>query len=222
MCGRFTLRTNPKKLAEQFPIDEVPVLEPRYNIAPTQTVAVVRLSSVDSRRLFRQMRWGLVPYWADDPSIGNRMINARSETALEKPAFRNAIRRRRCLILADGFYEWAKRPGGKQPYYFRMRDGSPFAFAGVWERWQKSDEPIESCALLTTNANQIVSPIHDRMPVILEPKDYDLWLDPKQQWPEAIQPLLHALRDDALEAIPVSRLVNDPANEDPGCIEPAT
>jgi putative SOS response-associated peptidase YedK len=219
MCGRFTLKTNPRKLAEEFLLGETPVWEPRFNIAPTQDVAAVRLSAPGGKREFVRLRWGLVPAWATDVSIGNRMINGQAETATEKPAFRSAIKARRCLVLADGFYEWAKVPGGKQPYYFQMRDGRSFAFAGLWERWEKGGEPLETCTLLTTSANKVVGQFHERMPLILEPADYDLWLDTSQKSAQSIQPLLRPLRDDALEAYPVSRLVNSPTNEDPRCVE---
>jgi putative SOS response-associated peptidase YedK len=220
MCGRFTLKTNPRKLAEEFLLSEPPVWEPRYNIAPTQSVAAVRLSADGSHREFVRLRWGLIPAWANDVSIGNRMINGRAETAMEKPAFRSAIKSRRCLVLADGFYEWAKVPGGKQPYYVQMRDGRPFAFAGLWERWEKGTEPLETCTLLTTSANQVVGQFHDRMPLILEPADYDVWLDTSQKTAQPIQPLLRPFRDDALVANPVSRLVNSPSHDDPRCVEP--
>jgi putative SOS response-associated peptidase YedK len=159
MCGRYTLRTSVETLAQEFeitgPLPEVPV---RYNIAPTQEVAAV-LTEDDERHL-EMLRWGLIPSWAKDPGIGNRMINARSETAAEKPSFRKAFKDHRCLILADGFYEWQKTNDGKQPYYIHMEDGSPFAFAGLWETWNGNGEETRSCTILTTNANNLVGKIH--------------------------------------------------------------
>jgi putative SOS response-associated peptidase YedK len=220
MCGRYTLRTPVDTLAEEFGLTgllpEVPV---RYNIAPTQEVASV-LAEEDERHL-EMLRWGLIPSWADDPAIGSRMINARSETAAEKPSFRGAFKKRRCLIAADGFYEWQKVNGGKQPYYIRMEDGSPFAFAGLWESWDKHGEEIRSCTILTTDANELVGEIHHRMPVILTPENYDFWLDPDMREAEPLLDLLRPYPDDVMEAYPVSRRVNKPSNDEPGCIEPA-
>jgi putative SOS response-associated peptidase YedK len=220
MCGRFTLKTRPRTLAEAFQLDEEPPWQPRYNIAPTQNVGVVRQNAAGKREAVA-LRWGLIPSWADDPSIGNRMINARSETVAEKAAFRTALRRRRCLVPADGFYEWAKVPGGKQPYYFQMREGIPFAIAGLWEEWKKGAEPIQSFTLLTTSANDLVAPLHDRMPVIIASTDYDLWLDPKVEAPQELQRLLGPFPSDAMTAIAVGRWVNAPTHDDPQCIEPA-
>jgi putative SOS response-associated peptidase YedK len=215
MCGRYTLKTRAGALAEHFDLPEVPVLTPRYNIAPSQPVAVVRGGPE-----LAQMRWGLIPAWADDPAIGHRMINARAETVAERPAFRAAFRRRRCLVLADGFYEWQRQDGRKQPFYFRLRDGGPFAFAGLWERWEKGDEPIESCTLLTTEANAVVDPVHDRMPVVLDPGDYRRWLDPRVDRPDELQPLLRPYPAAQMVAHPVGLLVNDPRRDEPRCIEP--
>ena len=171
MCGRFVLMTPGRSLAKRFGLEEVPDLEPRYNIAPTQMVAMIRLDRDTLQRRLVLVKWGLIPFWAKDSSIGNRLINARAESAAEKPAFRSAFKSRRCLVPADGYYEWKKRKGGqKQPYLARNADGSPFAFAGLWERWQApEDEIIESCTILTTDANDLTQPIHDRMPVILKP-----------------------------------------------------
>jgi putative SOS response-associated peptidase YedK len=173
MCGRYTLRTPVETLAKEFGIiGPLPEVQARYNVAPTQEVVAVL--SEDALRHLEMLRWGLIPSWADDPAIGSRMINARSETAAEKPFFRRAFKKSRCLILADGFYEWQKTANGKQPYYIRMEDGSPFAFAGLWESWGKHGEEIRSCAILTTDANDLVGEIHHRMPVILPPDNYDL------------------------------------------------
>ena len=217
MCGRYTLAAPVNELVEQFDIDEYPSsITTSYNIAPTQEVAAV--IAEDEKRKLEMLRWGLVPAWADDPSIGNRMINARSETVAEKPSFRKAFKDRRCLVLSDGFYEWRRTPDGKQPYYIHMKDGSPFAFAGLWESWRDAQE-IRSCTIITTEANELVGDIHNRMPVILAPEDYSLWLDPDFREREALTSLLRPYPNDAMEAYPVSRRVNSPSNNAPGCIE---
>jgi len=223
MCGRFTLITPAEALAEQFQLFEIPSLAPRYNIAPTQPVAAVRRVPGDGQRELVLLRWGLVPFWAKDPGIGARMINARSETVAEKPAFRAAFRRRRCLVPADGFYEWRRLERGKQPFYVRLRDERPFAFAGLWEHWEGPDETaIDSCTLLTTEPNDLIRPVHSRMPVILSPKDYDLWLDPGVQKAELLQPLLRPYPSEGMLAYPISTWVNKPKNDSPRCIEPLT
>lgn len=224
MCGRFTLRHSSEAIRELFHLAEVPVLEPRYNIAPTQLIPTVlrvsqssaEQSSEYSDRQLQLLRWGLIPSWAKDPAIGSRMINARAETVSEKPSFRGAFRHRRCLVVADGFYEWQRQERKKQPFYFRLQDGQPFAFAGLWERWQDpAGETVESCTILTTEANELMRPIHDRMPVIVDAKDYDLWLDPAVQKPEPLQQLLRSYRSEAMTAYPVSTQVNNPANNSP-------
>ncbi|CAN5300959.1 SOS response-associated peptidase [soil metagenome] len=220
MCGRYTLRTPVNSLVERFKIDEYPSsIIPSYNIAPTQEVAAV--VEQDEKRKLEMLRWGLIPSWAKDPEIGNRMINARGETVSEKPSFRKAFKVRRCLILADGFYEWQKTDNGKQPYHVRMQDGSPFAFAGLWEFWNGGGDEMRTCAIITTEANDLMNEIHHRMPVILPPEDYDLWLDPDFDEKEPLTSLLRPCPDEAMEAYPVSRKVNRPANDEPGCIEPA-
>ncbi len=217
MCGRYTLAAPVNELVEQFDIDEYPSsITTSYNIAPTQEVAAV--IAEDEKRKLEMLRWGLVPAWADDPSIGNRMINARSETVAEKPSFRKAFKDRRCLVLSDGFYEWRRTPDGKQPYYIHMKDGSPFAFAGLWESWRNAEE-VRSCTIITTEANELVGDIHNRMPVILAPEDYSLWLDPDFKEREALTSLLRPYPNDAMEAYPVSRRVNSPSNNVPDCIE---
>jgi putative SOS response-associated peptidase YedK len=220
MCGRFTLRASPVDLSHLFGLAEIPPTEPRYNIAPTQTVFAVRVNPAGTREA-AQLDWGLIPSWATDPKIGYKMINARSETAADKPAFRHAFRRKRCLIATSGFYEWKKlNAKQKQPYYIHRRDDQPFAFAGLWEAWSKGDEPVESCTILTTDANDLMRPLHDRMPVILDGKDFDRWLDPEVQDPAKVQPLLVPYTGDELTAYPISTWVNSPRNQGPQCIEP--
>jgi putative SOS response-associated peptidase YedK len=220
MCGRYTLKTPVEKLAEEFGFDASSVeLPPNYNVAPTRQVAAV-LEESGERRL-EVLRWGLIPSWADDPGIGSRMINARAETAPEKPSFRRAFRERRALIPADGFYEWKRTNGAKQPYYIHMKEERPFAFAGLWESWKDDGGPeIRSCTILTTKPNALLGEIHDRMPVILPAGSYDVWLDPEADRDE-LYGLLAPYPEDEMEAYPVSRFVNSPSNNDPRCIEPA-
>ena len=220
MCGRYTLATQAGRLAEEFGLDASSVEFPaNYNVAPTQGVAAV-LEEGGGRDL-EVLRWGLIPPWADDPQIGSRMINARSETAPEKPSFRRAFRERRCLIPADGFYEWRRTNGAKQPYYIHMEGGHSFAFAGLWESWDKGGEgEVRTCTILTTRANALVDEIHERMPVILAPDAYDVWLDPASERDE-LAGLLAPYPEDEMEAYLVSRFVNSPSNNDPRCIEPA-
>lgn len=221
MCGRYTLTAPVEVLMEEFGITgRLPEITPRYNVAPGQSVAAV-VEGGDGGRRLEMLKWGLVPSWAKDPGIGNRMINARSETAAEKPSFRKAMKDRRCLILADGFYEWRKVAGGKQPYHIRMEDGRPFAFAGLWEEWDRGEEPIRSCTILTTGANDLVSEVHDRMPVILPQEHRELWLDPDQHDPSVLLSLLAPYSPDAMTAYPVSRAVNRPSNDSPALVEPA-
>jgi putative SOS response-associated peptidase YedK len=220
MCGRYTLTTPVEKLAEEFGFDNSSIeLPPNYNVAPTQGVAAVL--EEDGQRHLEVLRWGLIPPWADDPQVGSRMINARAETAPEKPSFRRAFRERRCLIPADGFYEWKRMNGGKQPYYIHMKEGRPFAFAGLWESWKDDGGPeIRSCTILTTKPNALAGEIHDRMPVILPTGSYDVWLDRESDRDE-LYGLLAPYPEDEMEAYPVSRFVNSPSNNDPRCIEPA-
>jgi putative SOS response-associated peptidase YedK len=198
-------------------LPEIPNLPARYNIAPTQPVPAVRVSQDDADRELALLRRELIPSWATDPAIGNRMINARADTVATKPAFRKAFRQRRCLIATDGFYEWKKLNGKKQPYYIHLQDGRPFAFAGPWEHWGRGSEPIDSCNILTTDANDVVGSIHDRMPVIVDPRDYDLWLDPDVQDAKRLEPLLVPYTGEEMAAYPV----NKPRADDPKCIEPA-
>ncbi len=221
MCGRFTLTTPAQTLAVQFDLADIIDLEPRYNIAPTQPVATVRIRSESKERELVLMHWGLIPFWAKDTSIGARMINARSETAAERPSFRTAFRRRRCLVLADGFYEWQKLDGVKQPVYVSLQPPEAFAFAGLWDRWEGPEHGvIESCTLLTCEPNELLRPIHNRMPVILNPKDYDLWLDYDVQETERLQTLLGPYASGGMRTYAVSRYVNSPSNEGPECIMP--
>ena len=222
MCGRFTLRTPAHRLAEAFGVCDLPNLAPRYNIAPSQDVAAVRRAEDGDGRELVLLRWGLVPYWAKDPAIGNRMINARAETVAEKPAFRAAFRRRRCLVAADGFYEWQKTADGKkQPWFIRLADDAPFAIAGLWERWKSPQgDAVESCTLITTAANETLGPIHDRMPVILAPDAWDAWLAPESASAGALTALLRPYTGDGLTAQRIGRLVNDPRSDEPACIAP--
>ncbi|MCL1471175.1 SOS response-associated peptidase [Argonema antarcticum] len=220
MCGRFSFTQSEKIVAEIFQLASVPTLSPRYNIAPTQPVPTVLVDSDDKNRQLKMLRWGLIPSWSKDIKIGAKLINARAETVAEKPAFRSAFKRRRCLILADGFYEWQEQEGKKQPFYFRLQDGKPFAFAGLWERWSKGeDEAIASCTILTTQSNELMGPIHHRMPVILDPKDYDKWLDPEVQKPESLQSLLQPYKSEEMTFYPVTTKVNNAKTDSPDCIK---
>jgi len=220
MCGRFTLRTPAAELVDLFRLLQVPELQPRYNIAPTQPVAAVKaIDSAANELTFLQ--WGLIPSWAKDPKIGSRMINARGETAASKPSFRAAFKRRRCLIAADGFYEWQKMGGRiKQPVYITMKNEEPFAFAGLWEHWEAADgSAIDSCTIITTAANPLLAEIHDRMPVILPEDAYGRWLDPQQENKDALQPLLKPYPSDEMKMSPISTLVNNPRNDVAECVE---
>lgn len=219
MCGRYTLSSPGEAIAELFELAAAPRLEPRYNIAPTQECAVVRQG--EQGRELRMLRWGLVPYWAVDPSGAGRLINARSETAASKPSFESSFRRRRCLVPADGFFEWRRLGGRRQPYLVRLRGGPPFAFAGLWDRWvPHQGEPLESFTILTTVPNPRVARLHDRMPVILAPASHPRWLDPAERDPARLEPLLAPVPEDRVEMFPVSTVVNSPANEDPRCVAP--
>ena len=226
MCGRFTNRFTWKELHERLDLIGAPLnLRPRYNVAPSQDVAVAR--ATEDGRTLALLRWGLIPAWAKDPSIGYKLINARSETVAEKPSFRSAFRHRRCLIPADGFYEWQRRSGTRQPWLFGLRDGAPMLFAGLWELWtvpegaaltgslaeRSPGDAVETCTILTTAANQTVSPVHGRMPVILPPAAWDVWLAGEEV------PLGPYPADD-MTAHPVSTHVNRPANDDSTCVEP--
>jgi len=224
MCGRFTLRTPLNQLVERF-LFEMPgeLWKPRFNIAPSQPVAALRRPDPETGRQLAWLRWGLIPSWAKDPAVGYKMINARSETVAEKPSFRHAFKHRRCLVLADGYYEWKKgeTTKQKQPYYIGMLDEQPFAFAGLWESWRSPDgSPLETCTIITTEANSLTRSIHPRMPVILDPEDYDRWLATSEAMGPEIDACLRRFPSERMTMFPVSTLVNSPKNDSPGCIEP--
>ncbi len=221
MCGRFALVTEKKILELLYGLELCLDLQPRYNIAPSQEILALRQSPRFGSKEFTCLKWGLVPFWAEDSSIGNRMINARSETAPEKPSFRDAFKKRRLLIPASGFFEWKKdEEGAKQPYYISRKDGQPFSLAGLWERWEKSGSPLETCTILTTDPNRVVEPLHNRMPVIIPPGSFEKWLDPASD-PAGLLEMLKPSPPEEMTAHPVSRAVNKPANNTPDLIEPA-
>jgi putative SOS response-associated peptidase YedK len=219
MCGRFTLRTPLGQLVEQFLAEPIPQLQLaiRYNVAPTQSVPVVRLDV--GKRQLTTMHWGLIPSWAKDPKIGYSTINARADTVATKPAFRAALKKRRCLVIADGYYEWQKQGSIKQPFLYEVDGGRPFAFAGLWEQWWGADHqaetPLESCTIITTDANDLARQIHDRMPVLLDECDYAAWLDPANT---DVANLLDPLPAERMSVRPVSRFVNNARNEGPECV----
>lgn len=219
MCGRFSLSTPFNLLQDHFGITEIPDnFRERYNIAPTQPVVVI---SMHPERRLEFYRWGLIPFWAKDPSIGNRMINARSESLAEKPSFKNPFKNRRCLILADGFYEWKKDGKVKQPVYIRLKSKEPFAFAGLWDTWTSPEgEVIQSCTIITCEPNSLMKKFHHRMPVILTPESYDFWLDENNHDIEKLQELLVPYPAKLMEAYEVSTVVNSPARDVPDCIKP--
>ena len=224
MCGRFTLTVSPDELQAAFPDFSIPGdIPPSYNIAPSQPIPVI---PNDGENRLDFYLWGLIPSWTKPEAVGKyNLINARSETAAEKASFKNSFRRRRCLILADGFYEWSKpvRGGRKTPYYFTLTDHHPFAFAGLWENWISPEgDPLKTACILTTSPNQIIKPVHDRMPVILDPADYQAWLDPREGKPEDFQGLLKPYPGENMVSFPVSTYVNSPKNNSPQCIQPGT
>ncbi len=222
MCGRFTLTINPAEAQETFTEYTFPeTFAPRFNIAPTQPVLVIPNDDQSTADFFI---WGLIPMWAKDPSIGNRLINARAETLEEKPAFRGSLKYKRCLILADGFYEWKGAPGRKTktPFFIHMKDRKPFAFAGLWDSWNSPDgSQVKSCAIITTVPNELMAIIHNRMPAILHPRDYAKWLDPSAQTPDQLKPLIKPFPAEMMNAYPVSTLVNTPTNDTPELVLPA-
>lgn len=226
MCGRFVLRATPEQLRELFDLPEEPWAEPRYNIAPTQPVGIVRMNAALGQREWALTRWGLIPSWAKDPSIGQKMINARAETITEKPSYRAAFKRRRCLVPASGFYEWKKTGEGKVPHYITVGDGAPFAIAGLWETWHAPDGgELVSCTLITTEANDQMAELHDRMPVIIPARDYATWLGSgRDDSPDVLgeaRHILHPWETKNLTIWPVSTRVNQVRNEGAANIERA-
>lgn len=223
MCGRFALIVSGEAIAEQFMLAETPFLAPRFNIAPTQPVAAVRLAPHSTQREMTHFHWGLIPSWAKDTKMSARLINARAETITDKPSFRSAFKRRRCLIPASGFYEWQSQGSGKkQPVFIQAQDGGLLGLAGLWETWHAADgSELDSCTILTTTPNELMAPIHNRMPVIIEPADYDLWLNPGDR-PEDALHLLRPYPAHKMSFYPVSSHVNSPRNDDPHCIDPLT
>jgi putative SOS response-associated peptidase YedK len=219
MCGRYTSAKPIETYAELFKAKAGNLfVEPRYNIAPTYDVLACR--AIPAGRELTLLHWGLIPSWAEDKKIGYRTINARAETVAVKPSYRTAFRRRRCLIAADGFYEWQPGKPRKQPYYIRIKEGRPFAFAGLWERWEpEGQQAIESCTIIVITANGLIGQIHDRMPVIVSPKDYDLWLDPEVNEPEQVAPLLKPYPENEMEMWPVGLQVNSPKHDGEGLIQ---
>ena len=221
MCGRFSIFADPERLAERFDAS-LPEegLRPRYNAAPTQNLPVILNEDAD-RRQIQLLRWGLVPFWAEDPAIGSRMINARSETLAEKPSFRTALKKRRCLVLADGFYEWQKTAGGKAPMRITLKSGEPFALAGLWETWKEpTGDLLRTFTIITTSPNELLEPIHNRMPVILPREHEAIWLDNAADqaiWLDMLRPY----PADLLTAYPVSKRVNYVGNDDPEVAQPA-
>ena len=225
MCGRFTLRTPTPVLIDTFRASVAPEWSPRFNIAPTQSIPVVRQTSNGEREI-ETMHWGLIPFWAKEPGIGNRMINARSETLTEKPAFRQAANKRRCLVITDGYFEWKKMGKTKQPYWIRMRDEGPFAMAGLWESWrgppatnQQASDPLLSCTIVTTTSNALTQDVHDRMPVILDPEDWETWLAPERTADDEICALMRPFDSDPMKMDAVSTRVNNVRNDDAECVQ---
>jgi putative SOS response-associated peptidase YedK len=222
MCGRYVITSPPAAIRAMFGYPEQPNFPARYNVAPTQPIPIVRMA--DGKRQFALMRWGLIPAWVKDPKTFSLLINARGESVIDKPAFRAAMRRRRCLIPADGFYEWKESGGRKQPYFVRLRKaGTPFAFAGLWETWTgPNGEEMDTAAIVTTKASRTLAAIHDRMPVILPPDAFDLWLNCAHVDATTAAALLLPAREDLLEAYPISPAVNRVANDDARLLEPVT
>ncbi len=220
MCGRFDLHLPIEFLADYFGAPVLQDLQPHFNIAPTQQVLVIRTNQ-DGSRHFAFLKWGLIPSRAKDLSIGAKLINARSETVDVKPSFRNALKNRRCIVPANGFYEWANVGGKKKPLYVKMKDNSPMIFAGLWEHWKSSEgNIIESCTILTTSSNDLIKPLHDRMPLILDNQDMDLWLNPQIIDPEKLKHLFVPCSSEKLEMFPVSEIVNSTRNDIVECILP--
>jgi putative SOS response-associated peptidase YedK len=222
MCGRYSLAAQVEALADMCNVDLPGNFPRRHNVAPGQPVLAIRevQKGPTIERQPALFQWGLVPSWASDPAIGNKLINARAETLTEKPSFRGALKYRRCLILADGFFEWEQHSKSKTPHYIHLRDEGPFAFAGLWETWEKPEGYLETCAIVTTAANDLLRPLHERMPVILRPSDYAEWLDPMERNPSSVLHLLQSYPEEEMALYPVSDLVNKVANEGPDLILP--
>ena len=214
MCGRFAIK-NPSAVKEAFQLEDMPALAPRYNIAPSQDTAIIRVT--DAGRQLELARWGLIPAWAKESKGGYATINARAETVDSKPTYRGPCKRQRCIIPADGFYEWHTQDGIKIPHHIGRPDGAPFALAGLWDRWQGPQGAILSCSIIVTTANQFMQRLHERMPVILAPQDYAAWLDPENQNTQALKQLLLPAPEDWLSAWPVSRALNNPQHDAPDC-----
>ena len=218
MCGRFVTVIPADELKAIFDLIERPQLEPRYNVAPTQNVGVVRQAE-DSTNHYDQLKWGLVPSWSTDPSKGASLINARSETVAEKPSFRHAIKKTRCIVPVSGFYEWTHAGTEKHPHYIQLSDKSPMALAGIWEHWKSPDgTSLETFSILTTSANRLISALHERMPVILQPDAYGLWLDRNLLNPQHLVPLYEPYPDELMAYYKVPDLVNNPKFDSPACI----
>lgn len=220
MCGRFSLTTDILKVQQQFDFDfnDAIKISPRFNIAPSQQVLTI--GSDGENRVGTMMKWGLVPFWSKDIRIGYKMINARAESIDEKPSFKTPFKSRRCLILADGFYEWKKEGENKQPFRFVMKEETPFAFAGLWDRWDKDGEPLYTCTIITTRPNRVTEEVHDRMPVILDEDVYDIWLNPKMDDTDYLKSLLIPYPAEKMKAYPVSQIVNSPKNDVVECLSP--
>lgn len=220
MCGRFVKKSGKEELRKRFGFNDTEpgvLLEPSYNIAPSQEQPILIVS--EDRRILTMMKWGLVPYWSKDPKIGFKMINARSEGIEQKPSFKTPLKRKRCIIMADGFYEWHKLDKKtKTPFYFRLRSGEPFAMAGIWDLWQNGDQILRTFTIITTTPNELMEPIHSRMPVILNERDEARWLDPEITNPELVLPLLKPYPSDEMESYKVSTIVNSPKNNIADCI----
>jgi len=220
MCGRFVLENTPEQLMRVYQLSSPPDLSPRYNVAPSQQIAVVRQQNGGDRELV-MMQWGLIPSWAKDSAIGYKMINARSETAHEKPSFKQALRSRRCIVPVSGFYEWEKKEKEKIPHYIHLRDGDIMSLAGLWETWRSPEgERIETCTILTTAANSLLKPLHDRMPVVLHNEEFDLWFNRDVDDINLLTELFHSYPSDRLEEHIVSKEVNSPGKDSPECIVP--
>lgn len=219
MCGRFALLAPAEELESTFDVSGVVETVPRFNVAPTQPVAAIRVKPYTKKRELTYFHWGLIPSWAKDTKMASRLINARSETAAQKPSFRSAYKRRRCIIPANGIYEWQKQNGKKQPMYIHHHNGELLALAGLWENWQSADgSEVQSCTILTTSPNEFMSSIHNRMPVLLEPEDYDMWLYTEERRVDQLQHLLRPAPAGTLTAYPVSTYVNSPRNEGAQCM----